>query len=70
MKNPADEDDDDFLTRLEIAVDGLTRQRLIRVAEEAHSSPRLIAASILRAVLEDDELFHEGDVAPAGSTFH
>lgn len=54
-----DNDNDDFLTRIEIAVDGETRRRLIAVANEAHSSPKMIAAALLRAVLEDDALAHE-----------
>lgn len=52
------DDNDDFLTRMEIALDGETRRRLIRAADEAHTTPRVIASAIVRAVLEDDALAH------------
>jgi hypothetical protein len=50
--------DDDFLSRLEIVVDGETRRRLIAIADECHSSPKMVAASILRDVLIDDAIAH------------
>lgn len=50
--------EDDFLTRLEIVVDGETRLRLIALADACHSTPKMIAASLLHDVLMDDADAH------------
>lgn len=44
--------------RLLVHLDAGTVARLVRLSEVCHDDPALIAASLIRDILEDDELMH------------
>lgn len=53
--------DDEEYTVFEVPLDDVSVARLMRLAEAHKLDPRIFLASIVRDVLEDDELAH-GDV--------
>jgi hypothetical protein len=58
------------LTELRVLLDDETLIRLLAVADDAHASPEVVAASILKAVLDDDFRAHFGEPPPAGQALH
>ena len=58
------------LSELRILLDDETLLRLLQVADDAHAPPELIAASIVKAVLDDDYRAHYGEPPAAGVTRH
>jgi hypothetical protein len=58
------------LTELRILLDDETLIRLLSVADDAHAPPEAVAASIIKAVLDDDFLAHFGEPPMSGQALH
>ena len=57
----------DDITVIEVAVDGETLRRLMKIADMSHAAPRAVAASLLHDILKDDEDAHLLELmSPAG----
>lgn len=57
-------------TLFRIALDDVTVARLIELAEACGADPNIVAAAIVRDVLEDDALAHDADLASAPVPLH
>lgn len=54
----------DDITVIEVAVDGETLRRLMKIADMSHAAPRAVAASLLHDILKDDEDAHLLELMP------